>query len=185
MGLVDFDLGAWTDDDNFGVVNFNTKVSNGKGLSLETAYADLTAKVESFDFKGYIYDDFILDGQLRKNKFNGVFKIDDENANFEFDGNVELRKGRPYLDFQVDIQSLDLKNLNLAQDQLAISGNVDVNMNGKSIDDLVGNLLATNLKIQRKDSLYVLDTISISSKAKDFDSRILEIYSDIGAASID
>ncbi len=185
MGLVDFDLGAWTDDDNFGVVNFNTKVSNGKGLSLETAYADLTAKVESFDFKGYIYDDFILDGQLRKNKFNGVFKIDDENANFEFDGNVELREGRPYLDFQVDIKSLDLKNLNLAQDQLAIRGNVDVNMNGKSIDDLVGNLLASNLKIQRKDSLYVLDTISISSKAKNFDSRILEIYSDIGAASID
>ena len=185
MGLVDFNLGAWTDDENFGVVSFNSKVSNGKGLSLETAYADLTAKVESFDFKGYIYDDFVLDGQLRKNKFEGVFKIDDENANFEFDGNIELREGRPYLDFQADIKTLDLKKLNLTKDQLAMSGNLDVNMNGKSIDDLVGNFLASNLKIQRKDSIYILDTISIESTAKGIDDRLLEIYSDIGTASID
>ncbi len=185
MGLVDFDLGAWTDDANFGVVSFNSKVSNGKGLSLETAFANLTAKVESFDFKGYTYDDFILDGQLKKNKFEGIFKIDDENANFEFDGNIELREGRPYLDFKADIKTLDLTQLNLVDEKLAMSGNLDINMNGKSVDDLFGNLLASNLKIQRKDSIYILDTISVISTAKGIDGRLLEIYSDIGTASID
>ncbi len=185
IGLVDFDLRAWTDDEKFGVVSFNSKVTNGKGLSLETAFADLTATVESFDFQGYTYDDFILDGQLRKNKFEGIFKIDDKNADFEFDGNIELKDGRPYLDFQADIKTLDLTKLNLTNDQLALSGNVDVNMNGKSIDDLVGDLLASNLKIQRKDSIYVLDTVSIISTNKGGNNRLLEIYSDIATASID
>lgn len=185
IDLVDFDLRSWTDDENFGVVSFSSKVSNGRGLSLETAFADLNAKVQSFDFKGYTYADFVLDGQLKKNKFEGVFAIEDENANFEFDGNIELIEGRPYLDFQADINKLDLNRLRLTNDDLAISGKLDVNMNGKGIDDLVGDLVASNLKINRRDSIYVLDTISIASTNQGINNRLLEVYSDIGTASVE
>jgi len=128
INLVDFDLRSWTDDDNFGVVSFSSQVSNGKGLSLETAFAELYAKVTSFDFKGYTYADFILDGQLKKNKFEGNFSIQDENADFEFDGNIELREGRPYLDFEADIHNLDFTQLRLTNDQLSVSGKLDINM---------------------------------------------------------
>ena len=185
INLVDFDLRSWTDDDNFGVVSFSSQVSNGKGLSLETAFAELYAKVTSFDFKGYTYADFILDGQLKKNKFEGNFSIQDENADFEFDGNIELREGRPYLDFEADIHNLDFTQLRLTNDQLSVSGKLDINMNGKDIDDLVGDLVASNIKINRKDSLYVLDTVSVMSTNLDQDERLLEVYSDIATASIE
>lgn len=185
IDLVDFDLRSWTDDDNFGVVSFSSKVSNGSGLSLETAFADLNAKVESFDFKGYTYADFVLDGQLKKNKFEGVFSIEDDNANFEFDGNIELKEGRPFLDFQADINKLDLKKLRLVNEDLAISGALDINMDGKGIDDLVGDLVASHLKISRKDSIYVFDTISVMSTSRGINDRILEVYSEIGSASVE
>lgn len=185
ISLADFDLKKWTDDNNFGSVNFTSKVSNGSGFTLENAFADLSAKVQSFDFKGYTYGDFILDGNLRKNNFDGTFKIEDENADFEFDGFIELVEGRPYLDFVADVNALNLEKLNLSNEQLNIGGRFDVNMNGKNIDDLVGDLVASDLRIMRNDSLYQLDTISFSSTSTIAGQQRLEIYSDIVTATID
>lgn len=185
LSLVDFDLGKWADDNQLGKVNFTTKVDNGKGLTLETAFADLSGRVASLEYRGYRYADFVLDGQLRKNKFEGVFSIDDPNAKLEFDGTVEYKEGKPFLNFKSTIDTLDLMALSLSKSPLSLKGFIDVNMNGKSLNDLNGDLLASKLTIMKDDSLYYLDTLYASSYIVDANQQKLNIYSEIGNASLD
>ena len=59
LSLEQFDLGRWTDNSDFGIVDFSASISDGKGLTLNSVYSDLYATVESLTFKGYEYKDFV------------------------------------------------------------------------------------------------------------------------------
>lgn len=185
LKLIDFDLSRWTDNPELGIVNFSTQVSNGKGLTRETAFADLSGRIESMDFRGYTYADFVLDGKIDKNKFDGVFSIDDPNAGLEFDGSVEFKEGTPYLNFKSTIDTLNLKALRLSNEDFTFKGFVDVNMNGNSINNLNGDLLGSKISITKSDTLFTLDTLYVSSYFTSETEQRLNIYSEVGNASLD
>ena len=108
LDLSNFNLGIWADNKDLGLVNFRSKVAEGKGLTLNTVKAQLDARVNSLIFKKYNYRDFVLDGIIDKNTFNGGFRIEDENIDFVFDGSVEYLNKKAFLNFKSDVKRLDL-----------------------------------------------------------------------------
>ncbi len=183
IALVEFDLGAWSKDADLGLITARSSVENGQGLTIAYVKSDLQAVVESFTYRGYLYENFEMDGFLAENTFKGLFSINQEDVAFEFDGTAQLVDGVAQLDFTADIEELDLNALNLSKEQLAISGNLDINTVGNGVNTFTGDILASNLQIVRADSLYQIDTISLIANTIS-DGRKLKLYSDIADGEI-
>ena len=185
MNLEQFDLGAWTDNDDFGMVDFTASIQDGKGLTLNSLYTELFAVVELLEYKGYQYRDFEMDAQMNKNKFNGEFSITDENIDLIFDGNVEIIDSVPHLDFKANIANIDFQKLNLSPDPYRIKGNVDLNAIGNTIDDVVGSLIASEIEVIANDTLYQLDTISLITRDLLDGKRKINLYTDVARAELE
>lgn len=185
LNVSNFNLGLWADNNDLGIVNFRSKVNDGKGLTLNTVKADLNANVRSLTFKKYEYKDFILNGKINKNTFKGGFKIEDENIDFIFKGDVEYLNKRAFLNFKSEINKLDLYALNLSKNPLKIKANLDLNVSGSNINDFTGNIHVVNLDIHTNDTVYQLDKLKIDSKNTINNTKLIALESDLGTMTMD
>lgn len=184
LNLSNFNLGKWSDNSDFGLVNFNSKVENGRGLTLKTVKADLEASVKSLTFKKYPYKNIILDGVIDQNTFAGILKSDDENIDFVFDGTLEYLNKQAFLQFKSTINNLDLKALNLSKSTNTFKADLDVNIVGSNINDFIGNLNINNLVMSIKDTTYQINQVSLVSRDLAVGGKELMINSDLGLISV-
>ena len=180
LNLFNFNLGKWSDNNDFGLVNFKSKVAEGRGLTLNTVKADLDATIKSLYFKNYQYKDLILDGEIDKNAFKGVFKVDDQNLNLLFDGTFEYINKQAFLNFKSKITRIDLKALNLSASPMAFKADMDINLSGTGINDFTGDVSIRQLNMLVKDSTYTMDSIGILSKMLVTGEKEIRVESDLG-----
>lgn len=159
LSLVDFDLGGFTQNQDLGLVNFSSSVRNGKGLTAETATADLSAEVQSFIYKGYNYTNANLTGLLKKNQFSGDFLIQDEHIDFSFNGQVDMTDSVPRFNFFASVNQLSLLPLNLSQKDIHLSGDVSLNLQNSTLSELEGRGRIKDVEILHRNQ----DTIQVDS----------------------
>ncbi|MBK9254809.1 MAG: translocation/assembly module TamB domain-containing protein [Saprospiraceae bacterium] len=185
LNLINFNLGKWSDNSDFGLVNFNSIVQNGYGLTLNTLKTDLKATVKSINFKKYNYNNFVVEGQIEKNIFNGELSIHDPNIDFIFKGSLEYLNKQAFLNFKSEVKRLDLNALNLSEIPLAFSGNMDIDTKGSNINDILGDIDVSNLMIETKDTSYFMDQIKLKSRMLVSGKKQLEILSDLGRINLE
>ncbi len=184
--LENFDLGRWSDNPNFGIVTFNSRVIDGVGLTGESANAILFANIESFQFKGYNYQNAQLEGQLQWNHFDGNFSIEDENIDFAFQGDINLSDdGVPTYQFNASVNKLDLKDLNLSEKDLILSGDLELNLRNRHLADLAGTARIFDFEIlHNQEEAYRIDSILITNEFDSLGNKDFEVHSDILNAQI-
>ncbi|MBI5915810.1 MAG: translocation/assembly module TamB domain-containing protein [Bacteroidetes bacterium] len=162
--LDDFDLGAWTGNRDWGKITLDSHVKQGLGLTLKSVSAKLDGTVDSLVFKGYKYRNAKINGDLKRNLFNGDFQIQDGNIDLTFGGEINFSDTLPAFNFVANVKKLDLRPLNLTSKDLQFSGKVDMSLQGKRLSDITGTAKAIDLQIvkNRKDTLAV-DTALLSS----------------------
>ena len=164
IALQDFDLRAWTGNEDFGKVSFTSKVINGVGLTLDKAKANLQATITNFEFKKYNYKNLSFKGELDRSTFSGKLVSSDENVNLDFNGNV-VKTDKDFLfDFDAKMGRVDLAALNLSSKPLVIKGDIDFKGSGTSLNDIVGQIKAHDITIIKGDSTLTFDTINIVSE---------------------
>ncbi len=173
--LKNFDLGAWSANDDFGKVTLNTHVTEGRGLTLNSANAKLEGNIDSLVFKGYKYANVTLNGQLKKNLFDGDLNIEDPNINLAFGGEINLTDSLPAFDFKADIRRLALKPLNISSKDLQFFGQVDMHLKGKRLSDIIGEAKVFDFEVVkngadtlRVDSAVVTSTLLPTESKKNF-----------------
>lgn len=185
LKVTNFNLGVWSDNPDLGLVNFASKVEKGRGLTLETIQADLTASIASLEFKKYYYKGIDLNGKIDKNTFAGILKSDDPNLNFLFDGNVEYVNKKAFLDFKSSIQNIDLYALHLTDKPLSLKAeDININLNGSNINDFLGVLDIRSFELKMQDSLYRLASLKVSSKELVSNGKELVVESDLGSFNL-
>lgn len=183
LDLINFDLGTWSANPNFGTVNFTSQVNNGVGLTLETANADLIANITNFGFKGYNYENAVLVGQLTRNFFQGDFTIQEDNIDLFFRGKLDFTDTIPSYDFSANVERLDLKSLNLSPQDLVVAGQFDLALRSKTITDIKGNAMVRELSIVKdKEQVYQVDSFYVRAYTDADGTDILKLRSDIGLA---
>ena len=185
LHLNDFDLRAWSDNPDFEKVSLFTKVSEGKGLRTSNAVGDIDASVESFTYKGYTYKDFKINGVLNENKFNGDFLIQNEDLDLNFNGYIEKVGDRFITDFEAEIRDLDFQKINLSNEEIAVKGNFNVQLEGSSVNDFIGNGELGDFVLLYKDNLYLFDTLYVDSAPGKENNRNVIVSSESFALSID
>ncbi len=178
--LRDFDLGKWTDNNDFGIVNLTTNIANGVGLTNENIDAQLTANIETFGFKGYTYENAIIEGKIKYNLFDGSLVVRDDNVDFEFIGEINLTEGIPFYNFDAYVRKLDLKKINLSKQDLVLSGDLNLELQNKSLSDLEGEIDLQNFIITKNQTEeYRLNSILVSSQLDFFGNKTFKIDSEI------
>lgn len=185
LNLNQFDLATWLENDDVGLISLQSKVIDGKGLTLKNAFADLNAEIISFRYKDYLYNDIKLTGQLDKSRFNGDLEIHNDDVNFNFTGNLEFEDNVFVSDFVAKIDKLDLYALNISKKPLSISGDIESQATGTGFDDFIGEAEFGDLQLIVEDSLYVFDTLYINSSPDELGNRNANVISESFQVSID
>ena len=186
LALENFDLRRWTDNPDLGYATFQAEIKDGHGLTSKNLLTDLSAELQSFDFKGYTYTDVNLNGIFEKNRFNGKLVSSDPNAKLDFDGSIYLDPETQNVDsdFTAQIDNIDLIALNLSNDFSDFSGNISLKAKGSKTEDLVGETTFNQFSFNFKDKPYKVEELFVTSSPEKDGSRNVQVNSDIISGSI-
>lgn len=177
--LINFDLGRWSDSDEYGNATFFAEISEGRGLDLDRAAGKLSANLKSFIYRDYEYQNVTLDGDLNARYFSGNLKLDEKNASLDFDGSIDFTGEAPKFDFVADVEKLDLHKLNLSEKTTNFSGQLDFDFVMNDLYNLDGHIVGYDLALSYDSSDYALEYIEAYSSVADPNDKDLSIDSDI------
>jgi hypothetical protein len=127
--------------DMLGAADFVANI-NGEGFNLAEADLKLDLRIDSLMVNRYNYSGIVLAGVLEERQFNGKIDINDPNLGLVFTGNVDMRDSIPAFDFDAQVKTAHLFNLNLLKRDTICDFATDltVNIRGDSPDNLDGTL---------------------------------------------
>jgi predicted nucleic acid-binding protein len=176
LQMQNFDLGRYLNDTlNFQRVTLDGKIK-GSGLTLTTADFTLNGKVKSIGIRNYNYSNIETNARFASQLFNGRFKIDDPNLQFNARGSVDLRKGINRIQVQAQIDTALLHNLNLTTKRIFLHTAVDMNTKGLHLDSLTGTADLKDFTIHYNENHLSLPTIHIDAEKKE-NLRSIQIQS--------
>ena len=164
ISIFDFNLGQYTNNKNVGLFSLDAKVK-GTGFTLKKLNTNVEGVITKFQFKEYLYKNVTINGIYKNMQFNGLVTMADENIKLKFDGLADLT-GKIYTyKFNAIVDYAHLNKLNLfTRDSLALlKGNLNFNVEGNSLNDLVGNINFKNASYQHEKDTYQFEDFIISS----------------------
>nr|MBS0037540.1 translocation/assembly module TamB domain-containing protein [Saprospiraceae bacterium] len=185
ISVDNFDLKEWTGNPDFDKLNFFAELSEGRGLSLETLHAHLYAEINSFSYKGYQYENLMMDGYLDKKLFDGFFSIEDEFLDFQLVGIVFYGEGDPKANAEIQLNKLNTYELNLTEELFILSGHARINATGINFDFPEGSIALKNWVVEQPDSVFTtLDSMFIVASVDSELNKNLKIQSEVLSADV-
>jgi hypothetical protein len=171
--LTDFNIGTFFNNPLFGTISLKGKVK-GSGFKLDNINTAFNGKISKIKFKGYPYKNIVANGQYQNNKFDGDITIDDENFKMNFNGLADLSSEVRKFDFKTNISYLNLKKTNLfVRDSIAeLKGIVELDIEGNTFDDIVGQAIFKNVFYTNQIKEYRFEEFKVLSSLKDSIKRI-------------
>ncbi len=177
VSLIDFDLGGFIENETVGKANLDFNIE-GKGFVKENLNTEVIGDVYSIKFNNYTYKDLKVSGVLKDELFDGSLVSDDENLKFNFKGLADFGEGRNNFNFIAAVKYANLKKLNFINDSISIfKGNVNMDITGNTLDNLVGDIKFSKTNFQNKNDTYYFEDFKISSSFKNDTIRTIEINS--------
>jgi len=157
-------LGRLLDDHSVGALTANLIV-RGQGFDINTMQLYANGDIHSLGYNGYNYKHININGELKKQVFNGKIDARDPNLTMKFSGLADLSHAATKFDFQADIAIADLHALKFIEmDSISqFCGKVIIDIEGNQLDDIVG-------KIAFKNTHYI-------NSAGDFNFKDFEVHS--------
>lgn len=140
---------------------------DGSGLDFNNLNADLAIKIKSAVFKKYDYKDLIINGKLADKGFTGKININDKNIAFDYDGTVSFDPSKPNYVFKLDLKGVDLKALNLSDEDLRVSALISADIHDRNDKNFTGRASINNALIIRDNKKYPLDSLVFISEIKE------------------
>ncbi len=185
--LKEFNLGAWTNDSNFGKISLEAFLKEGKGLTGKTADATLLANVGTFEYRKYRYQNANFEGRLSQQLLKGNLSVSDEHVQLEFTGELDFTTSTPNFDFKLNVKKIDLQPLNLYAQPLTISGQaaIDIELKDNELTKSEGSALIENLQLKNEVYTHNIESIKFRSKFENGDTRSITIRSDLLDATLE
>ena len=178
----DFNLGQLIEEKTLGKISSELYVK-GKGTEIKELTEQLKGNITYIDFNDYRYRNVKINGTFDKKLFDGNVAINDKNVQLNFDGTVNLNPKLPVFNFKANIKNARLKTLKLLKDSMKVDASFSTNFSGNNLNNIQGNLLIEEIKLENKKGVYDIDSVQLSAKGLGID-RSLTINSDILNASI-
>lgn len=177
VSLIDFDLGNITENKRLGKTTLDFNVE-GIGLKLNNLNTEVIGEVYSINFNNYEYNNLKVSGLLKEQLFDGSILSNDDHIKFNFKGLADFGEDRNNFNFIANVDYADLKKLNFINDSVSIfKGNVNIDISGNTLDNLVGDINFTKTNFQNKNDTYYFDDFKVTSSFENDSIRNIEINS--------
>jgi hypothetical protein len=180
LDLDNFQLGRFLKMDT--VTNLTISLeAEGKGLDMDVIDTRTKVDIKKLYFNNYAYSDFVFEGQLKKKSFDGSGFMVDENAEFDLKLMADLNGNLPVISLKTNIQKINLQALQLYEDSLSISGDIESKIKGASLDTIDAHLSIQNFKIQDKSGKYDFESkMDLTAKNKNTNFTFVSNIFDAG-----
>lgn len=144
-----------------------TMAGHLKGAGTDPKSADISfdGKIIEVDYNGYNYRNLVLDGSTDNGDIKVVASMNDPNITFDVDGYLNRNGKYPTAKLTLNIDTLNLKNLNLYEKDFWYHGTIIADLPTADPDYLNGTIDIANSIIVTPETRYRLDTIKIVSVA--------------------
>lgn len=177
-----FNIGKFLNDSSFGLVDFKGKIV-GTSFTVDRLKTTLEGTISSLEFKKYNYTNIVTNGTFQKKYFNGEVKIDDPNLNFTSNIEIDFSQDLPRFNVLGDLVNSNLRALNLTKDSLELTGLLDVNFTGTTIDNFLGTAKFLNATIKKGATRLSFDSLNLASSYED-SAKLLHLGSNDFNATI-
>lgn len=136
-----FQLGKLLGNKDFGAVSMNGDVD--ALAQLENNRLVFSGEIPLLQYKSYTYSNIKMDGTIKNKIFGGELFIKDPNLDLDFNGQIDFSQpNKQKLNFQAVLNKVNLNKVNwLDRDSsCSVSGRFNVNLTGKNIEDLNGEI---------------------------------------------
>ncbi len=160
-----FNMGKFLSDSSLGLVDFKGKIT-GSSFTIDKLKTTLEGKISSLEFNKYTYTNITTNGTFQKRYFNGEIKINDPNLDFTSTVEIDLTKELPRFNILGDLVHSNLSTLNLLKKSkypIELTGLLDVNFTGTTIDNFLGNAKFLNASIKSGDTKLSFDSLNLES----------------------
>jgi hypothetical protein len=187
LEAMDLNLGILTGlSRDFGRMDMVASVT-GQGLNNNTVDVKMDVLIDTLEFRNHKYKQIKIAGDYSKKKFNGLLSVNDPFIGLNFTGLIDFNGKIPQSDFIADIQHARLFDLGLSKrDTLAMfSTNINVNMAGNDLDNLIGKAKLSNTSYKEHHKEYRLNNLELIASRPDSTFRKITLDSDFIDASIE
>lgn len=177
VSLIDFDLGDFVERESLGKTTLDFNVE-GEGLAGKNLNTEVIGQVYSVNFNGYDYKNLKVSGIIKDQLFDGSILSNDDNLKFNFKGLADFGSDKNNFNFIASVDYADLKKLNFINDSISIfKGNVNMDITGNSLDNIVGDIKFTKTNFRNKNDTYYFEDFKISSAFDEDSNRTIDINS--------
>ncbi|WP_300567695.1 translocation/assembly module TamB domain-containing protein [Flavobacterium sp.] len=176
--LDNFNLGKFLNRSDIGVVNLDLD-ADGKGFNQKYLDTKVKGNVSSVYFNKYNYKNLLVDGTMIKSIFQGNIIVNDPNLQMEFDGTLNLNKKEYKYDFHTKVEYANLNKLKLyTADSISVfRGDVTMNLQGNTIDNLYGDIFINQTSYENNKDTYFFDDFVIKSSFDENRVRTITVNS--------
>ncbi|GAB3363403.1 hypothetical protein GCM10027566_31810 [Arachidicoccus ginsenosidivorans] len=184
-----FDLGTFIETKALGNVAFDGSFE-GSSFALNTMRAGLKGHFDSLEVNHYAYSGVDVNGTFQKKYFTGELKIDDPNATFLSNVEIDFNGEKPRFNVLGDLVGLDMRKTHLTNQNLTLTGLFDLNFEGDNIDDFVGSAKLLNVSLIKDSTALNFDSLAFYASIDSNQYKVLTVENNefnakvIGAYSI-
>ncbi len=177
-----FNAGKLLDIRSLGLLNFNGKIK-GSSFDLNKQKTNIQGNIDSISWNNYNYSNITTNGDIQKGAYNGTLRIKDPNINFISNIEVDFNHAKPKINAVVDLQNTNLKELGFSNNKIQLTGILDINFDGDSIDNFMGYAKFYNGQLKGEKSVVSFDSITLHSSVEK-GIKYLKLASDDISANI-
>lgn len=155
----DFAVGKLVKQDTvIGNLTFNG-YAKGTGFDYKTMNAVVKATVQKVELKKYEYKNIVFNANLKSGDIVSDGSIDDPNIKLHYDATANVNGQYPSVQANLQLDTIQLKSLNLYPDTLNASFNAVLKANNLSPDSMDIYAMIDSSRLTIKDKRYALDSI--------------------------
>ena len=166
---------------SLGLLNFTGKIA-GSSFKLDKIKTNIEGQIDSIQYNGYTYAQIQTNGILQKQSYNGSIKIKDPNINFISNLEVDFKHHTPTFNAVGDLTNANLNALQFSNNQIQLTGLLDVNFSGSNIDNFIGSAKFYNGKLKSTTNTINFDSIAVKSAITKGNKQITLSSDDIQAS---
>lgn len=165
LKLRDFDIGNFLKQDSvLGVLSFDAHVK-GQGLDPKKAVAEVEGELVRLDAMGYQYSNLLMNVKANAGDIIADAVSNDPNIRFNLTANAQMHEQYPKVNFDLMVDSVNLKNLKLMQDEFKYHGRLKGEFETADLDFLNGKADIIQSSIAYNEDRFQLDSISLIARA--------------------
>ena len=177
ISIADIDIGRLMKmDSTLGKISFVAQ-AKGRGLDPTSATADIEGKLIRMEALGYTYTDIAVDANANNGKITASVTSADPNIDFDLRANANMRGEYPTASVDLMIDSVNLRNLGLMDDEFRYHGHLIADFETADIDHLNGTVDIVGSSVAYNEERYTLDSVRFAAVSGD-SSSLLRLQSE-------